>query len=257
MADSPAKDFGPIADDYAFFETHATEPEQDCRAYLESLAGLVPAAGPIRFLDFGCGSGTFTTRFLQGVDWPPERLRLRLVEPVAAARRQAVTALAGYTAHPVVDSPSLAHGTAGAFDTVLANHVLYYVPQLQNQLAALIKGLAPAGVFLTAIAPRTNALVEFWIAGFQLLGRDAPYHTSEDVETGLEHLGAAYRKEAVPYRLEFPDTTENRMRILRFLLAEHLAKIPHRPILDLFDRYSHSGRVTIRTASDHFTVRAS
>jgi hypothetical protein len=29
MSKNPAKDFGPIADDYAFFETHATEAEQD------------------------------------------------------------------------------------------------------------------------------------------------------------------------------------------------------------------------------------
>lgn len=38
MSKNPAKDFGPIADDYAFFETHATEAEQDVRAYGERLA---------------------------------------------------------------------------------------------------------------------------------------------------------------------------------------------------------------------------
>jgi hypothetical protein len=31
MTKSPAKDFGPIADDYAFFETHATEAERDAQ----------------------------------------------------------------------------------------------------------------------------------------------------------------------------------------------------------------------------------
>ena len=70
MSKNPAKDFGPIADDYAFFESHATQAEQDSRAYMERLAGIVPAEGTIRLLDFGCGSGTFTACFLQQASWP-------------------------------------------------------------------------------------------------------------------------------------------------------------------------------------------
>jgi SAM-dependent methyltransferase len=254
MSENPAKDFGPIAEDYAFFEAQATEPEQDARAYVERLAGAVPAQGAIRLLDYGCGSGAFTVRLLRQAGWPPARLRLTLVEPVESARRQARARLAGYTEHPVVESAALPHGAAASFDVVLANHVLYYVPELREQLAALIAALSPAGVFVTAIAARANALVEFWIAGFRLLGREAPYNTSEDVEAGLRALGAAYQKQEVPYELSFPDTEENRMRILRFLLAEHLAQMPLRTLLDLFDRYSHSGRIEIQTASDHYTV---
>src|SRR5581483_5230206 len=104
MSNNPAKDFGPIADDYAFFQTHATEAEQDARAYVERLAGVVPVKGPIRLLDFGCGSGTFTEQFLRLAAWPPARLRLTLVEPVEAVRRQAVARLAAYTDHPVADA---------------------------------------------------------------------------------------------------------------------------------------------------------
>ena len=100
MSKNPEKDFGPIADDYAFFESHATEAEQDARAYLEHLGEIVPAEGTLRMLDFGCGSGTFTARFLKQAGWPPERLRLTLVEPVESARRQAVARLAGFTEAP-------------------------------------------------------------------------------------------------------------------------------------------------------------
>ena len=256
MSKNPAKDFGPIADDYAFFEAHATEAEQDARAYAERLAGLVPAEGEIRLLDFGCGSGSFTARFLRQTGWPPARLWLTLVEPVEAARREAVARLAGTTEHPVVDAAALPGEAVACFEVVLANHVFYYVPGLRSQLAGLIAALSPAGVFVTAVAARTNALIEFWIAGFRLLGRDVPYSTSEDVEACLQQLGAAYQKQQVAYQLAFPDTEENRMRILRFLLANHLAQIPHRPLLDLFDRYSHSGWIRIQTASDHFTIRS-
>ena len=88
-----------------------------------------------------------------------------------------------------------------------------------------------SGIFVTAIAARTNALIEFWIIGFRLLGREIPYNTSEDVETALQELGADYQKQQVAYELTFPDTEENRMRIIRFLLADHLAQMPHRPLL--------------------------
>jgi trans-aconitate 2-methyltransferase len=256
MSKNPAKDFGPIADHYAFFEQHATEAEQDARAYAERLAGVVPAEGTIRLLDFGCGTGAFTARFLNQVGWPPARLRLTLVEPVPSARRQAVARLVGTTEHPVADSAALPGGVVASFDVVLANHVLYYVPDLRRQLAGLIGALAPAGVFVTAIAPRTNALIEFWIAGFRSLGREIPYNLAEDVEVALQELGAEYQKQEVAYQLAFPDTEENRMRIIRFLLAEHLAELSHRPLLDLFDQYAHAGRIDIRTVSDHFTIRS-
>jgi trans-aconitate 2-methyltransferase len=255
MSKNPAKDFGPIADDYAFFETHATEAEQDSRAYVERLAQFVPADRAIRFLDFGCGSGTFTARLLQQAGWPAARLRLTLVEPVESARRQALERLAPLSGHPIVDSATLPNSTSGNFDVILANHVLYYVPELTSQLAALIAALSPTGAFVTAIAPRTNGLIEFWIRGFALLGREIPYNVSENVESGLQQLGAAYQKQQVAYELTFPDTEENRMRIIRFLLAEHLAQMPPRPLLDLFDQYANSGCIKIRTASDHFTVR--
>src|SRR5262245_41584533 len=152
MSKNPAKDFGPIADDYAFFETHATEAANDAQAYVERLAGIVPAAGPIRLLDFGCGSGTFTARFLDQAGWPRGRLRLTLVEPVESARRQAVARTAGYSDHPAVDSATLRGGTTSTFEVVLANHSLYYVLWLAGQLAGLIDALSPAGVFMTAVA---------------------------------------------------------------------------------------------------------
>jgi hypothetical protein len=184
-------------------------------------------------------------------------LQLTLVEPVESVRRLAVERLAGFTAHPLADAATLNDGTLGRFEIVLSNHVLYYVSGLQSQLAGLVNALSPGGVFVTAIASRTNALVEVWIAGFRLLGRESPYNTSEDVEAGLRQLGAAYQKVVVPYQVTFPDTELNRMRILRFLLAEHLEHMPRRPLLDLFDRHAESGWIKIQTASDHFTVRAS
>jgi hypothetical protein len=76
------------------------------------------------------------------------------------------------------------------------------------------------------------------------------------VEADLRAVGAAFQKQEVAYQLVFPDTEGNRMRILRFLLTEHLAQMSLRPLLDLFDRYTHAGQIEIRTASDHFTIQS-
>jgi len=255
MSKDPAKDFGPIAADYAFFEEHSTEGEQDSRAYVALLGHTVPSDGPIRMLDFGCGSGTFTSRLLKLVSWPPQRLELSLLEPVESQRRLAVSRVAGSTQHPVMELATLPAGLREKFDVVIANHVFYYVDNLKDQLKLLIAALTPTGMFLTAIAGQANALIEFWALGFGLLNRDIPYNMSENVEQALKELGADYQKQPIPYELSFPDSDENRMKIIRFLLANHLAEMPQRPLLDLFDKYREAGRIVIRTASDHFTIR--
>lgn len=59
MSKNPAKDFGEIASDYAFFEQHATEALEDARAYQEHVATINSAGRVINLLDFGCGSGTW------------------------------------------------------------------------------------------------------------------------------------------------------------------------------------------------------
>lgn len=255
MSENPAKDFGAIADDYSFFERHATEAREDVRAYAEELRGLLPATGVVRMLDYGCGTGTFTARFLDELGWPSERVALTLVEPVDAVRRQAVERLASRSGTPIVESAALPGEGAGPFDFILANHVLYYVPDLRAELAKLIGSLAVGGAFVTAIAGRSNALIQFWIAAFRELGRDVPYHVAEDIEGALQELGADYAKRSVGYELVFEDSEANRMRILRFLLADYLPLLRREFLLGLFDRYAGEGRIMIRTASDHVVVR--
>ncbi|HTX94590.1 MAG TPA: class I SAM-dependent methyltransferase [Mycobacterium sp.] len=255
MSRNPAKDFDEIAGDYAFFEQHATQAEQDARAYQAHLASIKPADGTVDILDFGCGTGTFTARLLELTGWTPQRLRLTLVETAESARRQAVERLARFSTSPLMESAALPVPVERRFDVVLANHVFYYVPDLQRTLGRLIAALAPAGVFLTAVAARTNALCELSVTGFRQLAREMPYQASEDVELALRTLNAHYEKRHVPYKLSFPDSTENRTRILRFMLADHLAQMPRRPLLEWFDQFSDAGRIDIETESDHYTVR--
>ncbi len=208
-------------------------------------------------LDFGCGSGSFTARFLERAGWPPERLKLTLVEPAESVRLHAVARLKDFTTTAISDSATLRQELFECFDLVLANHVFYYVPDLKDIMQRLIRSLDPSGILLTAIAGYTNALIEFWITGFGLIGREIPYNTSEDVETALRDLGANYQKQQVPYEVKFQDIQENRMRMVRFLLADHLRDMPHEPLLDMFDKYSHAGQIEFHLVCDHYMLRAS
>lgn len=255
MSKNPAKDFDEIANDYTFFEQHATEAQEDARAYQAHIATIKPADRIVNMLDFGCGSGTFTVRFLEHTGWPPERLRLTLIEPAESVRREAVARLTRFTASPLTESSALPVTVTGSFDIVLANHVFYYVPNLEGTLRQLIAVLAPTGVCQVSISARTNVLWEFIVAAFKLLDREMPYNTSEDIEATLQALNANYEKYQAPYKLSFPDSVENRMRIIRFLLADHLAQLPQQLLLERFDQFSHAGRIEIRTESDHYTLR--
>jgi hypothetical protein len=85
--------------------------------------------------------------------------------------------------------------------------------------------------------------------------REIPYNTSEDIEVALQALNADYEKYQVPYVLSFSDSVENRMRIIRFVLADHLAQLPQQLLLEWFDQFSHAGRIEIRTETDHYTLR--
>jgi SAM-dependent methyltransferase len=255
MSKNPAKDFAEIASEYAFFVQHSTEAQQAARAYQANVPAITPADRFVNMLDFGCGSGTFTKRFLEHTGWPPERLRLTLVEPAESVRRQAVAHLTRLSASPLVESSALPLTLAETFDIVLAHHVFYYVPNLEATLRQLIAALTPTGVGLVAIAGRTNVLIEFWIASFKLLDREIPYNTSEDIEVALQALNANYEKCRVPNELSFSDSVENRMRIIRFLLADRLTQMPQQLLLEWFDQFSRAGRIEIRTETDHYTLR--
>ncbi|MEQ8786591.1 MAG: class I SAM-dependent methyltransferase [Pirellulaceae bacterium] len=255
MTSGSSKDFGPIREDYAFFEDHATEAAQDARAYAVHVRALPKHSRPIPMLDIGCGEGRFSSRFLEACGLPADRLRLTLVEPDEVYRRRAVERLERLTAHPVSAWPAMPAELDGRFDLVLANHVFYYVTNLDEVVGAIRRLLAPAGLFLAAMAGQNNLLIQFWNHCFGLLGKPVPFHTGEDFAAALSRCGIGYLRKEVSYTLEFPDAEENRLRILRFLLGSHFADVPRPPMLELFDPHAEDGRIVMRITHDHYILR--
>ncbi len=270
MPPTAAKDFGPIRNDYAFFEEHATEAADDLAAYLpgfhDAMARRLAALGSAgssrspsdrcRVLDLGCGPGTFSAKFLRGLGCPPDRLALSLVDPQPLYLSQATAALVASSTSPIRSSATLPPDAAKSFDLILSNHVLYYVADLDTTVPALVEALAPGGIFQTAIAGHDNPLIQFWVTAFAMLGRPVPYHTAESVAAVLDRHRITAATCTVPYDLVFPDSSENRACILRFLLAEHYALLREPDMLRLFDPFASGGRITINTCSHHFVVTA-
>ena len=255
MNKDPAKDFGVIAEDYVFFETHSTEGKRIC-----GRTGCSWRVGGQQATWCGCSISAADrghSRKGSGTRLPGRRSDC---SSRSWTRRKkcgvlAVERLAKFTGTPVVAMVRLPEGNLAAFDLILANHVFYYVPDVETHVKQLIAALAPNGIWLTAIAGGTNRLFEFWLAGFGEIGREIPYNTAEDVEAWLAKLNVPFDKQLIPYRLEFADTRDNRLKMIRFLLAEHLTEMRVAPLLARFDKYSRAERIVIETTCEHFVVR--
>jgi len=250
-----SKDFGPISDDYLFFLEQSTEAEEDLRAYMPHVQALTAGGGPISMLDFGSGPGRFSSQLLALARLSPDRLRLALVEPEETYRRQAARQLQPLTVHPVQAWPELPPHLQAHFDLVLANHVFYYVPNLDEVLTRLLRALPPSGLFLAAMAGRSNILIQFTAYCFDLINLPYPYHTAEDLEVSLAGQGEVYCKQEVQYELVFPDAEENRLKIMRFLLGSYFDEIPRQAMADLFSPYAHAGQIVLQVGHDHFVLQ--
>jgi trans-aconitate 2-methyltransferase len=247
------KSFDPIRDDYAFFEEHATEAEEDVRAYAPLVRAQVAGEGPIQMLDFGCAGGRFTSRFLDMANITPGRLQLKLVEPGEENRAQATEKLQARSSS-TIQAMSKLTPDAGPFDLVLANHVLYYVEQLDQQLAAVVQALAPRGLLLAAMAGQDNTLIQFWNRAFAMIGQPVPFHTAEDVQAALDARGVPFRKQTVNYQLVFADNPANRTHILRFLFGDWFHKMPPAELLAMFDPFVAEDTISMRLVHEHIIV---
>lgn len=249
------KAFGPIAEDYAFFQAHSTEATADVAGYLATLAQYPFPAGPIRMLDFGCGDGGFSARFHAAARFDPHRLHLTLLEPDSVYRNQAVERLSPFTAHPIQAYATLPEDLSESFELILSNHALYYVPDLTDTVTRLLRLLATPGLFLTAMAGTENRLIQFWTLGYGLLNRPIPYFTGADLLKLLNQMSQPYQQHFQNYELRFPDSTGNHLRILRFLMGQDFAEQLQPALLAEFDRFVQAGQVTMPIQHMHVLVR--
>ena len=102
---------------------------------------------------------------------------------------------------------------------------------------------------------RANPLVQFCRQCFDWLGQPFPFNTCEDVEVARASLDEADSVENVHDTVVFPDATEHRLRMGRFLMGNDYDAVPRQAIVEGFDPYSQAGTIAIQIEHKHFIVR--
>ena len=253
MSSDTLKSFATLHDDYAFFEAHSSETEATLAAWLPLVQNRWSS---LRALDFGAGSGSFTSSFLQRAGFSPDALRLSLIEPDPGFREQAIAALSPFSSQPVETRPLLDADLGPSFDLIFSHHVLYYVPDLATVLQRLVSALNPGGRLLLVQGGAGNQLNTLVWAAFDRLGEKAPYNYSEDTTALLTKADVPFQIQTIRSALEFPDTEANRWKILRFLMGEHLVKLPPQDALELYSPYVQGPNIRLESADELFVIDA-
>ncbi|APB33842.1 methyltransferase type 12 [Gloeomargarita lithophora Alchichica-D10] len=256
MTEYSKKFFADIRDDYAFFEAHTTEFDRDLYHYQQAISQFSIPETPLKFLDFGCGTGVFTSRFLDGLNFPPQSLEITLIEPDEVYRQNAVSVLSNYTQFPIENFSCLPTEIPRPFHLILSNHVLYYVPDLSSTINQLLQALHPQGILLMTMAGKANIISQFWQKCFDWLGKKIPYYLAEDLMAISQDLSLIYQRQTVTYELRFPDTIENRWKLLRFMLGNHLEQLTEYNLPALFDPYSFQSQIDITTSHYQFLFQS-
>jgi SAM-dependent methyltransferase len=159
---------------------------------------VAPPAGA-RILEVGCGPAEFWKHNLDRID-PTWRLTLTDLSPgmIEVAR----TVLGDRPEYLVADVEDLPFPD-GSFDTVLANHMLYHVPDRPKAFAEIRRVLAAGGCFHATTNGRgfMQELVD-------LVGPEwaFPQHIEEfGLETGPDQLGRSFSEISVE---RFPNSYE-------------------------------------------------
>lgn len=250
-----AKDFSRIEDDYLFFMQSSTEAEADRTAHLATLRANFTANDSVHYLDFGCGAGHFTESLLSQWGHEPAALTCTLVEPVARHLHEAAERVRDFSHHEVLTCTEIDDIAFGSYDLLLANHSCYYVECATTVARRLTAALRPGGTGILAIAGNDNFLIQMWQTGFAACGMSVPWWVAEDYRSVLNETCVSVQRRDVPYQILFSDTAEQRMKLLRFLFADHLPQLDLTILMQQLDRVSNNGMVDIRTSSQHLVFR--
>lgn len=249
------KDFGGIENDYAFFEAHVDEIPHNTAAMAPIMRAAAERAR-LRLLDVGCGEGHFLGQLLDAVDIAPERLEIGLVEPFDGYRQRAVEGIARFSDRPLQAWPLTRDVPAELrFDCVISHHVLYYVKNLDGTLDDILRVVERGGVFLPVMANPAHPLPLMWHAAFGALGREVPFFEGVDLARALDERGVPFEVVTMGNCLSFDDTTENRMRIIRFTFGETLGDVDIDLCLGCFDPYAVAGRIEMPHPDDLYVIK--
>jgi SAM-dependent methyltransferase len=163
----------------------ANEATLDGPLVEDAAVAAVAEVAPERAADVGCGTGDLTERLAQEVAVPVVAVDLSHRMATLARGRRLAAVTADIERLPFAD---------GSFDAVLANRVLYHLPDLDAGLAELARVLRPGGR-LVAVVYGADHLTELWdVVGHRPLAN--PTFVAENGGEPLRrHFGSVERRD--------------------------------------------------------------
>jgi SAM-dependent methyltransferase len=248
------KSFDHIHEDYLFFGNHSTEGSELREAMLPILRERATSER-VRWLDFGCGSGGFLHGLLAALDRPAAATDLALVDVdrgYLAEAREKVTAFAAGEVACATSPEEL----AGTFDLITSKHAIYYVKDLRSTVRTLCGMLRPGGLAIFILGGKQNHLSGLWESAYAARNLPVPYYRAEDVAHEIESTAFPCETRTVHSTLRFPDSRENRLKILRFLFAGNTAGMHPESLLSLLDPMKQDDDIVIGSTASLFLVSA-
>jgi SAM-dependent methyltransferase len=161
--------------------------------------------------------------------------------------------VSGFTAGEVA-AATAPEELEGAFDLITSKHALYYVKDLRSTVRALGGLLKPGGLALLVLGGKENHQSGLWESAYAAWNLPVPYYRAEDVAREIEAAGFPCETRTVQSSLRFPDSVENRQKILRFLFTGNTAGIAPESLPALLDPLKQDGNIVISNTSWLFLV---
>ncbi|TAK02615.1 class I SAM-dependent methyltransferase, partial [bacterium] len=169
--------------------------------------GAVPYHGDGRFLDVGCGGGSYLYRLRQW-GW-----KVYGVEPNESGVQQA-RALGLDVQHGELTD---VHFPESFFDVIRLNNVLEHLADPKEAFREIKRILKPHGIVYITV-PNTRSL-NFWLFGENWYGLDSPRHVISYCPKALTLLCAATDLEIV--KIDFRSGAFNFVRSVKYYLEEN------------------------------------
>ncbi len=239
-----SKSFNGLERDYAFFESSVNERECTLARWAP-LLGALTGKGPLRVLDFGCGTGGFTLDVLSLTDRAPQDIHLTFVEPSESLNAQAWQRFRKADLGSLDPLRSVGELKSQRFDLIFSHHVLYYVPHLREVFELLRGLLDPAGQFLAVVGDNNSGPGRLQDQVLAQAGLSSPYHSGGEIQRLFTEVFPRARTERFETRLQMDDSVENRESIMRFLVGEFGASVCWSYALSVFDQFSDGKRIVV------------
>lgn len=251
------KGFNDIADAYVFFQQHSSEEVAIRSALARYLVGIQSRFSEgINILDFGSGDGKMLAGLIEATELKYVNLKITVVDPVASYLRDASTHLDRFTRDGVTTLKELSRAkNQEPYNLIICNHVLYYVTDLEMTVRNILANVdSVSEIYVIMADDSENSLLQFWINAFRRLNIPLPYNMSKDFEGVLGKKEISYQKKQMTSQLTFPDTEENRIRILRFLLGDY-SRGNESKLLSFFDQHTDGETITMPLIDNLYVIK--